>query len=177
MINLLPYNKKSNIAAARANSALIKYIFILLGSFVFISASTMVVYTINQSIIDNLDKSNSNQNKSSSGNEIDTYNSYKKELEYFSQNVYPNTLNYSDILQKLASKLPNGVIIEEINISSSTIKGDIDVTLYGTSVQSLNLAKNNFPNMIVNDSLMPAAKFNNYTYSANLKINLERDLR
>jgi len=177
MINLLPYDRKSKITAARANSALVKYIFIVSGSLIFISVSSILVYYINQSIIDNIDKSNSNQNSSLSTNLLDIANRYKEEIEYFNKNVYPSTVDYSDILQKLATKLPNGVIIEEINLSSNTIKNDVDVTLYGISAQELNLAKNTFPSLIVNDTPMPAAKFNKYTHSANLKINIERDLR
>lgn len=177
MINLLPYDKKSDIAAARANTLLIKYIFIVVASGIFVFLATYVAYSINRSTIDNLEKSNSNSIVSINGNELKVAEQYKNEMEYYRLNVLSNSYNYSDILTKLASKLPSGVIIEEISLSSGTTNSENTVMLYGVSSQILNTLKETFSQLVVNETPMPAAKFGKYTHSATLKINLARDLK
>lgn len=184
MINLLPYDFKSKISAARANSIIIRYIVVLLISGIFIGLASFVVYYLNQSTLDKI----SNGGTASSSNvglqdqELKQADTYIKELKSFQDNILSNEIHYSSILNSLSTSMPSGAIIDQLELSSNNIKNPIKVTIYATSMDVLNSVANALPKDVFTSASMTEQKetstiYTKYTYVGILVLNINKDLK
>lgn len=183
MINLLPYDIKSKISAARANTIILKYILVLVISVVFIALASLAVYMINQN---SLDKINANSSTSLAANfndsELKRANEYIKELKSYQTNVIANEIHYSTIINLISSNLPNGVIIDQIELSAEKLKNPIKLTIYATSMDVLNsvtssLPKDTFLNISITEQKETTPVYSKYNYIGTLNLTFSKDLK
>lgn len=183
MINLLPYDMKSKISAARANSILLRYIIVLVISVVFIALASLAVYMINQSTIDKINaSSNTSLAVNFNDSELKRADEYIKELKSYQTNVIANEIHYSTIINSISSNLPNGVIIDQIELSAEKLKNPIKLTIYATSMDLLNsvtssLPKDTFTNISITEQKETTPIYSKYNYIGILNLTISKDLK
>lgn len=121
MINLLPYDNKKQLRAARHNVILAKCLGFLLAGIVFLTISCVVTYkllktdgiTAHPSIAEDYI---SNTNQPPITDEMD---SIGPELAT-AKIIINSRTSYSDIITEISSTLPDGAIIDTISINNSS---------------------------------------------------------
>ena len=123
MINLLPDAKKAELRSARANTILVRYIFVLIGALLFIGSVTYVSYNSlklseqsAQSQLESGSESGSSANSPVSDAEVST--------------VIQSTTSASRALNAIASALPSGVVMKSLSIQPQQLMEATNMTLY-----------------------------------------------
>lgn len=154
MINLLPDNTKRQLRAARTNSSLIKYIMFLILSVIFLASVSAGSY-----LILNNSKTAAEKNIASSQTKSGSYLSVLNQANAISQNILQakgildKQISYSDIIIGLAKTLPEGVIINTLSLSDSTIGTPITIKALGKTSDDSTLLKTN---------MQKSTQFSNY---------------
>lgn len=183
MINLLPYDVKSKISAARTNSIIFRYIVILLISAAFIAMASFGVYYLNQTTIDKINASATSPISTNlNDTELQVAGNYIKELQSFQNNILTNEIHYSVILNALSSSLPSGAIIEQIELSADILKNPIKLKVYATSMDILNSFTNALPKDIFNNPSITEQKeiptlYSKYNYIGILNFTISKELK
>lgn len=122
MINLLPYEHKREILAARTNSVLLKYILILSAALVVLVGLTVAAYIVlfrtEQSAQSRVLENN---------NEVAQYSSLNKQATEFRANlatakaILDKQTAYSKLVYRIADAVPSNVILESLSLDQSTI--------------------------------------------------------
>lgn len=138
MINLLSYDAKKQIRAARLNVILFRYIIILGFSAAFLVLACVTTYFFINS-----------GNKTpvgTSGN----YSSLEEQVETMRTNfttaksILDQQVNYSDILTAIASNLPTGTALKSINLKDSVLGTPINLQILAHSADLETKIKENF---------------------------------
>jgi Tfp pilus assembly protein PilN len=145
MINLLPDDIKQQIRAARTNTYLIKYIFFLIISVVFLGLACSTSYlflstsktSAEQTIAIDQTKSNSYSSVISQANAISTSLST-------ANSILDQQISYSDIIMGIAAALPNGVVLDALSLSDSTLGAPIVMTAHARTTDAATALKANF---------------------------------
>ncbi len=121
MINLLPPEHKRDIRAARANTLLIKYNFLLIGVFAFLLLSIGVVY-----VYLNNTKAAAEVTMQENEAKVSGFASTKEQAEQFRQNlstakqILDKEVNYTKVILKIAQSLPAGTILTGLSLDAAT---------------------------------------------------------
>lgn len=153
MINLLPYDMKKQLKAARLNSILIRYIIVLLISTLFIGLLGLGLnYYIDLTQNSIGDKSEQAGSASMTNAEMTSKATDINQKVASVKSAVETGTSYSQILINLAQKLPSGVILETLSLSDSELSKTIELTFY---------AKNNDSARKIKDQLSSSAMFKN----------------
>jgi hypothetical protein len=187
MINLLPASIKSDIKAARANSVVIRYILILTVSAVLLGLGCLFVYMVDQSALDTAKstvKPSANSNSSSSSSQLATANDYKAKLQYANDTVIKNQINYSKLLTSIGGSMPAGVIIDTLDLSSTSFGTGIKILAYAVSDSSANLIISSLSSSQAFSSVnvdkrasLPTPMYEKYTLSVELTVSLNKGIQ
>jgi len=150
MINLLPDETKRQLRAARTNSSLIKYIIFLLISIVFLSLACAASYVI-------MNDSHTNAEKiiATSQTKSDSYLSVVNQATALSQkllltkNILDQQISYSNIIMGLAAVFPEGVVIDSLSLSNSTIGTPTTIKARAKTASDSTLLKTNLQNSLL----------------------------
>lgn len=130
MINLLADTKKNDLAAARINLILVRYMLIVVLAFAFLAGALFVSYTTLSSLKETADtiiETNSTKTSSDIQASQDAQILESKLAEV--QSVLRNEVRYSHILTQLAQSLPSGTVLESFTVDTTAITGQTPVTL------------------------------------------------
>lgn len=130
MINLLPYDQKRVLTAARTNTVLLRYNIILLlaAGFLVLAAGVVYVFLIamqnsaNTTIADN-------QRREAS------YQTVKQEASAFqaklsdAKTIFDSELSYSTALVRFADLFPSGTAISEINLNEQSFSAPMEIVV------------------------------------------------
>lgn len=122
MINLLPYEYKSEIRAARTNVVLVRYIAILLLAAVVLSGLVAGSYL---AISDT--KTNADEKEAANNARLAQYQDIRNRSDAFrtdlatSKSILDNSISYSTLIYKIAESIPSGVVLDSLNLDPSTL--------------------------------------------------------
>lgn len=153
MINLLPYDTKKQIKAARTNTTLIKYLFISIFAIAFIILSSLMVYVL---LINSQPKTTTTANASQTSES--EYSTLKSQLDnmYLSfsstKPILQQQISTSEIIIGIGANLPPNVVLGDLSINSSKI--GIPISLSAKAKSSSDVAK-------IKESLQKSSMFTN----------------
>lgn len=121
MINLLPPDMKSQIAAARTNRLLLRYNILLLAALGFLLASIIFVYFYLATAKSAAEATVAeNQSKASGYAAVEAAaNEFKQNLAT-AKTILDGDIMYSKVILKIANLLPSGVILDNLNLDSAS---------------------------------------------------------
>lgn len=129
MINLLPPNEKHEIRAARSNTLLIRYNIFLIGVVVFLLAAIGIVY-----VYLNNTKTSSEHTIQENQAKVVGYSAVQIQAQEFRNNltaakqILAGEVNYSKVTIKIASLMPKGTILENLNLDTKTFGTETTLT-------------------------------------------------
>ncbi len=138
MINLLPYENKKQLRAARHNVILAKCMIFLMSGILFLTIACFGAY----SLLRPGKSSGSAATDKESLSIISQANDIKSDIA-LSKNILNKHVKYSDIILELAGSLPSGVIISNLSINSTSLMSPIQLTLQAVSEEKAQETKNN----------------------------------
>lgn len=145
MINLLPDAYKVEIRAGRVNVLLVRYIFLMLGGVILISGLLVGMYiTLNVSA-----GNASNRLKENEARERN-FAQTKKEAEAFrsdltiAKSILDHDVRYSNLIYKISSAVPKGVILDSLNVDSQSLGASIVLNASATSYDNALALKHKF---------------------------------
>lgn len=121
MINLLPPETKTQLGAARANRLLLRYNFLLLIAIAFMLAAIGLVYiylgsartSAESTIAENIARAGDYDTVDSDAN------NFRQQLASVKQ-ILDSDTKYTKVVLEIAAVLPSGVVLETLNLDSST---------------------------------------------------------
>lgn len=138
MINLLPNEVKTEIRAAKLNTVLVSYIVvILLGSITLGGLTAGAYYILNDTKV-TADKAVAANNERASVYEdtrsqaIELQSNLNNAREALDANI-----DYSTLLTSFAALMPEGVVIDEIELNASALSNDITVSVLARDTESI----------------------------------------
>lgn len=182
MINLLPDEAKHELKAARTNSLLLKFIFALgLGvAFLgFISGGAYLILMDTQASAERVISSNPQNN--------DSYTSIQQQTAALrsslssAKTVLADEVRYSTLLTTIASLMPEGTIIDKLDLSDAMFDTPTTLTVFAKSTDAALKVKDNFQS----NSLFSGVTFEgissgattgagNYGVTATMKLTINR---
>jgi hypothetical protein len=180
MINLLPYETKRQLKAARTNMVLIRYLLTMLISVIFLGLLILGSYYIlseSQKTAENsiIDVQTGNSSYSPSTSKVNDFN---KDLRIAKQ-IFEQQISYSVLLSELAKTLPSGVILESpLVIDRSSINSPLMLKAYSKSSTDEEL-KTSFQNNTIFEnyslqSLNSSSISRDYPYLITFSININK---
>ena len=151
MINLLPYEEKKQLKAARSNSSLIKYLFLLIFAAVFLSGICVTFYFILENsrpapiTTSTTVSTSSAQSDSTSG-----YNQARIQATQINNDfqndkaILDKQVSYSAIIIAIGQALPDGTKISDLEINSSSIDSGINLKIFAKTSDVQKTIKDNF---------------------------------
>ncbi len=175
MINLLPIETKKELRAARTNVMLIRYLAFLGFALAFMVLVSGGSYWFLMSAKDANDKLFNNKQ-----NTLTAYEASKKQLDSMLASVSTvksityQQVSYSSIISELASVLPNGIILSNLNIDNDDIDKPIAIKARAINDNAVNSLKNNFSNssMLSAPTVQSSVDNQNTSYPVAVTINL-----
>jgi Tfp pilus assembly protein PilN len=147
MINLLPEDYKKEVRAARANVVLLRYNIATLIAIAFLVAACGVFYVLLSQNKQSAEESNtSNLSKASS------YQDTKKQADEYRSNlatakkILANEVNYTGVIFGITSLLPNGVVLDNINLTAADFGSQTVFAAHAKDYASITKLKQNFQN-------------------------------
>lgn len=158
MINLLPDDTKKQIKAARLNSILVKYLFILLFASAFLILSCLGVYILLINSKPKAATSHQTSSTSSSQSNQSEYSIAKSQLDTITTNItnskalLQNQVSYSNIIVSIGENLPPNVVLANLSLSNTNL--GTPIVLSAKAKSSSDVAK-------TKDSLQKSQIFTN----------------
>lgn len=121
MINLLPPQHKQDIRAARANSLLIRYNFLLLAALAFLMLAIGIVYVYLTST-----KANAEVTIKDNQAKVANFASIEEQAQTFRNNlsvaklILDKEVNYTKVILSVAKVLPAGTILTSLSLDASS---------------------------------------------------------
>ena len=149
MINLLPPDAKTEIRAGRVNRLLVRYmiLFVILMMVLFVQLG-FAYYSLN------VTKTQADQRTSSSLSSASEFTSRQKEVTQFTSDlgvakqILNKQTNYSTIILRVASVIPQGVVIDQLSLDSTTFGKPTTITAHAkndAAALALKTAMSNSP--------------------------------
>lgn len=145
MINLLSDAKKHEINAGRVNTIILSYIFMTLAGFVILGLLSAGVYvTLSVTRNDAQKRVSSNQADIAQYQPVqDQANAFRTNLTTAKQ-ILDKEVVYSKLILKIASAVPQGVILDNLNLSPDTIGKPITIQASARSYDAALALKSKF---------------------------------
>lgn len=145
MINLLADSHKREIKAGRINVILVRYISILAVALLIIASITVGSFIVLKSAEMNAQsKTNDNDLK------VAAYNQTKVAADQFrndlstAKNILDKEVTYSALIHEITDTIPNGIVIDALDLDSTTLGTPITINANGRSYQDGVRLKNEF---------------------------------
>lgn len=169
MINLLPSDIQKEIKSRRINLILFKYLIALSASAAFLIAASL-----STSIFLNIAKNSADQGASSSDNSTSSSTSTVSRLQN-SSIILSQQKSYSKLMLSLSDALPEGVILDNININKTSIDSSFSAEFIVDQSITIEKLKTDLENssLINNAALSPVDDGTENKISALLSINPE----
>lgn len=124
MINLMPDNDKKELRAARVNTVLVRYIFIIVLAFLFLvmllAGSYLLLGQTKQSALQLID---ANETKaavySSTKTQVDALSSSLTET----RSILNQEVLYSNVLMNIGQQMPAGTVLEKVSLTATSFSG------------------------------------------------------
>lgn len=147
MISLLPPIAKKELAAARTNVLLLRYLILVVGVIAFLCIEMVVVFVfLNQQKDTSLATVQENENKSRELAPVKAAaTSFNNDLA-IAENIMSKQVSYTAILREFANTMPSGVVISDLTIDPTTIGKPISMPLKAKSLQAVFDFKHLFNN-------------------------------
>lgn len=181
MINLIPTEEKRQIRAARANSILVRYTFVLLmaGAFLgLVLAGSYFLLTLTKSSSEALIEANDTK--------ADAYSNTQNQITALTSNlteaqaVFEQQLSYSKTLSNIGASLPAGVVLEKIALTPESFTGTpTTLKVYARDNQSTVTLRETFSTSpyfsnVNLDSVSETGGIDGYPVTASLTVTLNR---
>lgn len=137
MINLLPYDMKKELRAARVNNVLLRYSIVLLASGLFLGLLGTGIYLyigMTKTSIEDIASSAGAGSSSSSDVEAQVLNLQQQVSG--AKTIVDSGIKYSKVLIAFGQSLPEGVVIEKLNLTDSDFNKPINLDLWATNTQA-----------------------------------------
>ncbi len=180
MINLLPPDDRKQLAAARTNSLLIRYVFLLGVFFVILLLEIAFTYVL----LDN-DQVRYQATIDENNTKNVAYLPVKRNEEQFRSNlatakvILSQQIPYTDIIIKIAQALPTGVTIDHLTLDPTTFGQETQVSVKAASYGELIATKTK----LQNSNVVSDVQFQDITagtgteqYKATLKLKFNKEL-
>ena len=120
MINLLSYDNKRDIRAARANVLLFRYVLMTLGFIGFLGLSCVVFYLIlDAGRLSAISTNTQNTSEAAKYADIRTdADEYRNNLT-IAKEILDGGTSYIEIINTISTLLPSGVVLDSIDVSNS----------------------------------------------------------
>jgi Tfp pilus assembly protein PilN len=121
MINLLPFEEKRQLRAARGNTLLIRYNFFLLGVVAFLGLAIGFTYVYLSNT-----KTAAKNTTSENAAKVSDYASIEAQAQQFRDNlstaktILGNEVVYTKVIIEIAQLLPPGVVLDSLNLDAKT---------------------------------------------------------
>jgi type IV pilus assembly protein PilM len=142
IVNLLPYKSKLQNSAAKANVILVKFTAILGLAAIFLALASGATW-----MFLNNQNNDAIANTNAKSTEVSTYDAYKSEAQALvnsintGKSILSRQMSYADIIMGLASYMPEGVILDGLNLDSTTIGNPMSLTLRAKSIDDITKFK------------------------------------
>lgn len=145
MINLLSYDARKQIRAARANVTIVKCIIYTAFAILFLATYCLFAYNFAIDFIEPKTTSTSSDKSldSKSSAILTESNEFKANLAT-AKIITDSRVDYSDIIIELAATLPKGVILDSLSIDKEYIGSPIQIKLLATTDDKGQEIKDNF---------------------------------
>ncbi len=147
MINLLPYDAKKQIRAARMNVVLMRYFIVIGLAALFLAAISGAVYVVLLNTQESA-KALTAANESKAG----AYGAVQTQIASFraslstAKSVIDQSVSYSNVLTGIARVVPSGVVLDNLNLSSATFGAPITLLAHARTNKDALALKQNFQN-------------------------------
>lgn len=147
MINLLPDDYKGEIRAARTNVLLVRYISILIAAIVVLGGIIIAAYVVLQTrkvsaqeLLDaNVARTAQYQPTRTEAEELRTSIANAK-------SILDQKVSYTKLIYKIADSIPNGVILETLELDPTAFGTDMTIDATANSFESASKLRQEFAN-------------------------------
>lgn len=177
MINLLPYDNKRQINAARQNVVLIKCLTFFTAALIFLALSCIAASSFIKSSNTGTVKTQPESEEASTT--LEQANIIKSNLS-LAESIFSQKISYSKIVTSLASALPDGVIMESLSLNKASIGSPIQLIFKAISEAKGQEIKSNFDksplflNTNIISNVPSATNSANYGYTITLKTTINK---
>lgn len=134
MINLLPDTSKKQIIAARTNVFLLNYIIVLGVAVIFLTSVTIGVYIVLMGTKDYADTIiMENRAKTSSYNTVQAQAKTLQASLQTAKTILDKEVVYTKIILGIANSMPEGVVIDTLNLNPSTLGTPTTLQIFATT--------------------------------------------
>ena len=183
MINLLPQSQRNELIAARTNSLLLRYIFVLIALIALLVVEMAVVY-----IFLNSTKATNELTVADNSRKASTYSATRSQADTFrsnlvvAKNILDKQVPYTAIFRLLSNTMPENTIIDRISIDPSVFGSPTTVSIraktypdaikFRTNLNSVSVFSNvNFQSI----SLQQDDK-SGYPYTSTFNVTFTKDI-
>jgi Fimbrial assembly protein (PilN) len=158
MINLLPDEFKKEVIAGRSNVKLVNYILILTAGIIFLSFISVAVYFVILGIKANAESAiATNQSKSSSYATVQAQATALRTSLLTAKTTLDKEIAYTKVLTGVAAVIPDGVVLQALSLSPSTL---------GTPLTLQAYARSNDDAIRLKDSFQQSPYFSNVSFTS-----------
>lgn len=181
MINLLPYDIKTQLKAARTNVLLIRYILFTIVAIAFLVVVCGGVYMIMDNSKKAAEQVITNKELQIPAEDLSVENEaavLRANLAN-SRSILDREIRYSNVIIAIAKVLPSGVILENMTLSENTFNAPVNLKLLARDNNSALKIKDNFQssplfsNFTLN-SLNQQGGIDGYPVTAEISVNISR---
>ena len=171
MINLLPYDTKQQIRAARTNVILLNYIVFLTLGVVFLAIACATVYLV----LLNIQTVNDNTAKTSQSTNSRSVNNFESNL-LIAKSILNQQISYSNIIIGIATALPTGTTLDSLSLTNNTFDSPTTLHLHTPSNDLTELEKNfkNNPTLFSNYNLKLIGQKDSSGYPVTINITISK---
>ncbi|HRN96859.1 MAG TPA: PilN domain-containing protein [Candidatus Saccharibacteria bacterium] len=145
MINLLPDDAKRQIKAGRTNIILIRYMIFLVFGAIFLTLISAAVYLFLMNSKANAEQSiKIDSSKDSSYLSVQAQAAALRSSLTTAKSILDQEISYSNILDGIAKALPQGVVIDTLSLSASTLGTPITIQARAKSTEDALKLKDSF---------------------------------
>lgn len=158
MINLLPPEEKRQLRAARSNTLLLRYNFLLLGALAFLLLATGVVYFYLSSV-----KATAEQTVAENKSKVGGYASVQQQADSFrsslmtAKQILGDSVSYTKVILAISQLLPPGVVTDNLSLDAKT---------FGTPTTFTAKAKSYDAALALKDSLEKSPLFSDVHFAS-----------
>jgi len=180
MINLLPYEEKRQLKAARTNTLLIRYNFFLLCTVVFLSAAVGITYVYLTNT-----KSGAEQLISDNKAKVKSYDAVESQAQLFRTNlatakqILDSEVTYTKTMLAIAALMPNGTILDKLSLDVQTFGTPTTLSAQAKDYDTALKLKEAFQNSPifsdVNFQSIVSSTNSSYPLTVNLNVTIKKD--
>lgn len=146
MINLLPDDQKKELRSARMNTTLSRYIFVLLGSGLFLALISWGAFFLLDQI-----KSSNEQLIEANDTKAAVYSDTKAQIDTLSaslgeaKSILDQEILYSKVLVNIAQQMPANTVLDKVTLDDNAFNGaPITLKAYGKTNDDIVELRNRF---------------------------------